>query len=66
VTGSARWFVHMLGASSVVHQATGMISVQLGGTLVEAADRLAAEAATSGRTVEDIAADVVARKTTFA
>ena len=45
-----------------VHQATGMISVQLGITLADALARLRAYAYTQDRLIADVAADVVARK----
>jgi hypothetical protein len=48
-----------------VHQATGMITVQLGVSLAEALLRLRAHAYDSGQSVTDIAADVVARRLTF-
>lgn len=48
-----------------VHQATGMISIQLGVGLVEALLRLRASAYASGRTVSDVALDVVRRRIRF-
>lgn len=48
-----------------VHQATGMISVQLGVPLAEALVRLRAHAWAEGRLVGDVAADVVARRLRF-
>lgn len=50
---------------AVVHQATGMITIQLGVTLAEALLRLRAHAYASGRTVSAIAADVVSRRMVF-
>ncbi|MYV54497.1 ANTAR domain-containing protein [Streptomyces sp. SID3212] len=50
---------------AVVHQATGMISVQLGVELAEALVRLRAFAYSSERTLSEVAADVVARKLRF-
>jgi hypothetical protein len=50
---------------AVVHQATGMITIQLGITLAEALLRLRAHAFASGRTVSAIAADVVDRRLRF-
>ncbi len=47
---------------AVVHQATGMISVQLGVSLEEALLRLRAHAYASERPLGEIAADVVARR----
>jgi hypothetical protein len=48
-----------------VHQATGMITIQLGISLTEALLRLRAYAYETGRTVTDIAADVVSRRLHF-
>jgi hypothetical protein len=48
-----------------VHQATGMITIQLGIGLAEALLRLRAHAYASGRTVSDVAADVVNRRMYF-
>lgn len=48
-----------------VHQATGMITVQLGIGLAEAMLRLRARAYATGRTVSAVAADVVNRRAFF-
>lgn len=48
-----------------VHQATGMISIQLGISLAEALLRLRAHAYAEGRTVSTVAADVVSRRMHF-
>lgn len=48
-----------------IHQATGMITVQLGISLAEAMLRLRAHAYATGRTVSAIAADVVSRRMSF-
>lgn len=48
-----------------VHQATGMISVQLGVGLAEAVARLRAHAWSGDRLLADVAADVVARRLRF-
>jgi hypothetical protein len=48
-----------------VHQATGMVSVQLGVSLAEALVRLRAHAWTQDRLLADVAADVVARRLRF-
>jgi GAF domain-containing protein len=48
-----------------VHQATGMITVQLGVSLAEALLRLRARAYAMGRPVSDVAADVVGRRLRF-
>jgi hypothetical protein len=49
----------------VVHQATGMISVQLGVSIQEALLRLRAHAYGSERPLGEIAEDVVARRLRF-
>jgi hypothetical protein len=48
-----------------VHQATGMITIQLGISLTEALLRLRAHAYDSGQSVTDVAADVVNRRLHF-
>lgn len=48
-----------------VHQATGMISVQLGVSMAEALARLRAHAWSNGHILADVAADVVARRLRF-
>ena len=48
-----------------VHQATGMISVQLGVSLAEALVRLRARAYAEDRLINDVADDVVARRLRF-
>jgi GAF domain-containing protein len=48
-----------------VHQATGMITVQLGVGLAEALLRLRAHAYAAGRSVSEVAADVVSRRLRF-
>jgi hypothetical protein len=48
-----------------VHQATGMITIQLGVSLTEALLRLRAHAYASGQTVTDVAAEVVSRRLRF-
>ena len=48
-----------------VHQATGMISVQLGVPTAEALVRLRAHAYSRDRLIDDVAADVVARRLRF-
>jgi ANTAR domain-containing protein len=48
-----------------VHQATGMISAQLGVSLAEALVRLRAYAYADGRLIAEVAADVVARRLRF-
>jgi hypothetical protein len=54
-----------LGARADVHQATGMISVQLGVSLEEAFVRLRAHAFASGAALGDVAGEVVRRRLRF-
>ncbi|SFP05949.1 ANTAR domain-containing protein [Amycolatopsis arida] len=54
-----------IDGQAAVHQATGMITVQLGVSLAEALLRLRAHAYTTGRTVSAVAADVVNRRLRF-
>jgi len=61
--GSA--FIGPIDGRAAVHQATGMITIQLGIGLAEALLRLRAHAYASGRTVSAIAADVVERRMYF-
>jgi hypothetical protein len=49
----------------VVHQATGMISVQLDGSTADAMASLRAAAFRSGRSIHAVATDVVERRMTF-
>jgi hypothetical protein len=48
-----------------IHQATGMISVQLGVGIAEALSRLRARAFAQGCPLSELAADVVARRRRF-
>lgn len=50
---------------AVVHQATGMISVQLNGSLAVALSRLRAHAYAADRSILEVADDVVARRLEF-
>ncbi len=49
----------------LVHQATGMVSVQAGCTVDEALTRLQERARSTGQTVDEVAAAVVERRTRF-
>jgi hypothetical protein len=49
----------------VIHQATGMIAAQLDDTVANALARLRAAAFASGRSMYDLAHDVVARRVRF-
>ncbi|WP_203896620.1 GAF and ANTAR domain-containing protein [Actinoplanes xinjiangensis] len=59
--GSGRLFSHR----AVVHQATGMVSAQLGVPMDEAFLRLRAHAYATERHLDDVAGDVVARRFRF-
>jgi ANTAR domain/GAF domain len=63
--GEASALAGSIGSRAEVHQATGMIAVQLGVGLAEALLRLRAYAYASGRPVSDVAADVVGRRLRF-
>lgn len=67
--GSEEAFDADAGARSTyhlqVHQATGMVSVQLGVSIEEAFLRLRARAFAAGRSVTEVASDVVARRLRF-
>lgn len=54
-----------IDSQAVVHQATGMITIQLGISLAEALLRLRAHAYATGQTVSAVAADVVGRRLSF-
>jgi hypothetical protein len=54
-----------IDSQAEVHQATGMITIQLGVSLAEALLRLRAHAYAAGRTVSAVAADVVNRRMFF-
>lgn len=59
------WASEVGGHLNVVHQATGMIMVQLGVTAQNALLRLRGHAFSSDRAVVDVASDVVARRLVF-
>ncbi|HET9141161.1 GAF and ANTAR domain-containing protein [Actinophytocola sp.] len=63
--GDQSALVEPIERRAVVHQATGMIAVQLGISLAEALLRLRARAYVSGRPVSEVAADVVSRRMRF-
>jgi hypothetical protein len=54
-----------LQGGTAVHQATGMVSVQLNSTLAEALARLRARAYAEERSVVELAGDVIARRVRF-
>ena len=49
----------------VIHQATGMIAAQLDDTIANALARLRAAAFAGGRSIYDVAQDVVERRVRF-
>jgi hypothetical protein len=49
----------------VVHQATGMVAVQLGATIADAFASLRGRAFQTGRPIHDIASDVISRRMVF-
>lgn len=53
------------GEPTQVHQATGMISVQIGATVTDALARLRGYAFASQRTIYDVAVDVIDRRLRF-
>jgi len=53
------------GQRARVHQATGMIAVQLGSSMTEAMARLRAHAFSAGSTIYDIADDVISHRIRF-
>jgi hypothetical protein len=63
--GAASALAEPIDSRAEVHQATGMITIQLGVSLAEALLRLRAHAYATGRTVSAIAADVVNRRMHF-
>lgn len=63
--GARAALIGPMDSRAAVHQATGMIAVQLGVNLAEALLRLRAHAYAMGRPVSDIAADVVGRRLRF-
>jgi hypothetical protein len=63
--GAGSALAEPIDSRAEVHQATGMITIQLGVSLGEALLRLRAHAYDSGRTVSAIAADVVNRRMHF-
>lgn len=52
----------LLGFENVVHQASGMVSVQLGATLEVALLRLRAHAFTAGRSLSEVSHEIVDRR----
>ncbi|MEV2212056.1 GAF and ANTAR domain-containing protein [Streptomyces sp. NPDC050997] len=63
--GVASWVAAAEADHTEVHQAVGMVMVQSGLAPDQALDRLRARAFAQGRTVSEVAADVVARRVRF-
>ncbi len=63
--GDGGWLDSTAASRAEVHQATGMVLVQLGVTAPEALARLRAHAFAHGRLLIDVARDVVARRISF-
>jgi hypothetical protein len=63
--GGADWLDHAVAYRAEVHQATGMVSVQLDITAAEALARIRAHAFLHDRLLSDVARDVVGRRLTF-
>ena len=64
--GDGGWLDHSLGSNRVeIHQATGMVLVQLGVSAEEALARLRARAFVEQRLLIEVARDVVARRLVF-
>jgi hypothetical protein len=63
--GDGGWLDSTAASRAEVHQATGMVLVQLGVTAPDALARLRAYAFTHERLLIDVARDVVARRVTF-
>ena len=59
------WLDHSMGSHSEIHQASGMVLVQLGITAEQALARLRGHAFVEKRTLLDVARDVVERRLVF-
>jgi hypothetical protein len=64
-SGTEAWLEPSIGSRAVVHQATGMVLMQLDSTAEVALARMRAEAFVEGRLLIDVARDVVARRVRF-
>jgi hypothetical protein len=58
-------FVPLVERRDAVHQATGMVSIQLGVTVNQALTRLRAHAFANDRTLTELSEDIVARRVQF-
>ena len=63
--GGAGWLDHAIAHRAEVHQATGMVSIQLDISAPEALARMRAHAFVHDRLLNDVARDVVARRLAF-
>jgi len=63
--GGAAWLDHAVAYRAEIHQATGMVSVQLDVPAAEALARLRAHAFLHDQLLIDVAHDVVSRRLTF-
>lgn len=63
--GDGTWLDHSLHGRAEIHQATGMVLVQLGGSAQDALARMRAYAFAEQRSLRDVAHDVVARRLSF-
>jgi AmiR/NasT family two-component response regulator len=62
---SVAWALDIADHRAVVHQATGMVSVQLHCSVEEALLRLRGRAFASGQSIDELAAAVVEGRATF-
>jgi AmiR/NasT family two-component response regulator len=63
--GEGAWLDHSLHGRAEIHQATGMVVVQLGINATDALARLRAYAFVEQRLLSDVAHDVVSRRLSF-
>ncbi len=63
--GEGAWLDHSLHGRAEIHQATGMVVVQLGINVTDALARLRAYAFVEQRLLSDVAHDVVSRRLSF-
>lgn len=63
--GDGQWLDHSLHGRAEVHQATGMVLVQLGVSATDALARMRAYAFVEQRLLSDVAHDVVSRRLSF-
>jgi len=63
--GGGQWLDHSFGNRAEIHQATGMVLVQLRVSAAEALSRMCAHAFVEQRLLIDVARDVVSRRLRF-